>query len=83
MSQLPFGGVGESGNGAYHGKNSFDAFSHHKAVKSRKLILEGANAIRYPPYNERVRRLFMLIVEIEYFAICSIAKIADAIACLW
>src|SRR5690606_16389289 len=29
---LPFGGVGESGIGAYHGKNSFDTFSHEKSV---------------------------------------------------
>ena len=29
---LPFGGVGHSGMGAYHGKRSFDTFSHQKAV---------------------------------------------------
>nr|WP_236838838.1 aldehyde dehydrogenase [Caldalkalibacillus salinus] len=31
-SQLPFGGVGSSGMGAYHGKHSFDAFTHHKSL---------------------------------------------------
>jgi aldehyde dehydrogenase (NAD+) len=29
---LPFGGVGESGMGAYHGKNSFDTFTHEKSI---------------------------------------------------
>jgi len=32
VDTLPFGGVGESGMGAYHGKFSFDAFTHKKAV---------------------------------------------------
>ncbi|MFD5108223.1 aldehyde dehydrogenase family protein [Streptomyces cinereoruber] len=35
VPNLPFGGVGESGTGAYHGKTSFDTFSHHKPVLSK------------------------------------------------
>ena len=31
-ADLPFGGVGDSGTGAYHGQAGFDAFSHHKSV---------------------------------------------------
>ncbi|KAF8726322.1 hypothetical protein HU200_019784 [Digitaria exilis] len=46
---LPFGGVGESGMGAYHGTFSFDAFAHKKAVLDRSFLGE-ANA-RYPPYT--------------------------------
>ncbi|KAI3464529.1 hypothetical protein Pfo_021192 [Paulownia fortunei] len=46
---LPFGGVGESGMGAYHGKFSFDAFSHKKAVLQRGFA--GDAALRYPPYT--------------------------------
>ncbi|KAJ4819048.1 Aldehyde dehydrogenase [Rhynchospora pubera] len=46
---LPFGGVGESGIGAYHGKFSFDAFSHKKAVLSRGFA--GEAGARYPPYT--------------------------------
>ena len=43
---LPFGGVGESGLGSYHGKASFDAFSHHKSVlfQTNRFDL----ALRYP-----------------------------------
>ncbi|KAL0351508.1 UNVERIFIED_CONTAM: Aldehyde dehydrogenase [Sesamum calycinum] len=46
---LPFGGVGESGMGSYHGKFSFDAFSHKKSVLQRGF--SGDAAARYPPYT--------------------------------
>nr|Q8VXQ2.1 RecName: Full=Aldehyde dehydrogenase; AltName: Full=Cp-ALDH [Craterostigma plantagineum]CAC84900.1 aldehyde dehydrogenase [Craterostigma plantagineum] len=46
--RLPFGGVGESGMGSYHGKFSFDAFSHKKSVLKRSF--GGEVAARYPPY---------------------------------
>uniref|UniRef100_A0A0E0REI8 Aldehyde dehydrogenase n=1 Tax=Oryza rufipogon TaxID=4529 RepID=A0A0E0REI8_ORYRU len=46
---LPFGGVGESGMGAYHGRFSFEAFSHKKAVLVRRFA--GEAAARYPPYS--------------------------------
>ena len=45
MSSLPFGGVGGSGFGAYHGKFSFDTFSHLKSVLSTSTAgyIEGVN----------------------------------------
>ncbi|KAL4582670.1 hypothetical protein LXL04_007228 [Taraxacum kok-saghyz] len=46
---LPFGGVGESGFGRYHGKYSFDTFSHEKAVLERSFYLELEP--RHPPWN--------------------------------
>ncbi len=46
---LPFGGVGDSGMGAYHGKASFDTFTHHKAVFYQRLPLD---AVLRPPYPE-------------------------------
>lgn len=52
VPSLPFGGVGQSGMGAYHGKFSFDCFSHKKACLIKKQNLEALNAIRYPPYTE-------------------------------
>ncbi len=45
---LPFGGVGGSGMGAYHGKASFDAFSHRKAVVTKPFWMD--LKVRYPPY---------------------------------
>lgn len=50
--KLPFGGVGESGMGAYHGEFSFKLFSHEKAVMKRSFCLE--NNLRYPPYEKKV-----------------------------
>ena len=47
---LPFGGVGESGIGAYHGKTSFDTFSHAKSVLRKGLWLD--LKWRYAPYTE-------------------------------
>ncbi|HEY8366766.1 MAG TPA: aldehyde dehydrogenase family protein, partial [Bacteroidia bacterium] len=49
-ASLPFGGVGDSGIGAYHGKFSFDTFSHKKAVLHRQFWLDAP--LRYPPFNK-------------------------------
>ena len=46
---LPFGGVGSSGMGRYHGRDSFDAFSHRRAVVSSPKRLD--LPFRYPPYK--------------------------------
>ncbi|MCR9263060.1 MAG: aldehyde dehydrogenase [Flavobacteriaceae bacterium] len=60
--QLPFGGVGQSGMGGYHGKHSFDLFSHHKAVVKRANWLDVP--LRYAPYKipirwiKKIRHLF-------------------------
>lgn len=48
---LPFGGVGESGCGAYHGRFSFEEFSHRRACVDKYMGLESLNSIRYPPYQ--------------------------------
>uniref|UniRef100_UPI00358EE16B aldehyde dehydrogenase family 3 member A2-like n=1 Tax=Myxine glutinosa TaxID=7769 RepID=UPI00358EE16B len=53
IDTLPFGGVGNSGTGAYHGKFSFDAFSHRRACLLMNLALEGVNSVRYPPYSSK------------------------------
>ncbi len=47
---LPFGGVGNSGLGAYHGKFSFDAFTHYKPIVTKSKFFD--LAIRYPPYTD-------------------------------
>lgn len=48
---LPFGGVGNSGIGNYHGKFGFDTFSHQKAILEKKTW--GEPQIKYPPYSEK------------------------------
>ncbi|CAK1550760.1 unnamed protein product [Leptosia nina] len=54
VDTLPFGGVGNSGLGAYHGKASFDTFTHKKSclVKNFAAIGEKLASGRYPPYTE-------------------------------
>jgi len=50
-SEMPFGGVGESGIGGYHGKYSFDTFSHHKSVMQR-MPHPLDPYLRYAPYSK-------------------------------
>ncbi|XP_010674968.2 aldehyde dehydrogenase family 3 member H1 [Beta vulgaris subsp. vulgaris] len=57
---LPFGGVEESGMGAYHGKFSFEAFSHKKAVLYRSFI--GDASVRYPPYTHGKMKLLRALI---------------------
>jgi len=64
VETLPFGGVGPSGYGAYHGKYTFDTFSHRKSVLKRDFgfIGEYLGVFRYPPYNEAaIRRMRLLL----------------------
>ncbi len=55
VPELPFGGVGMSGMGQYHGKAGFDRFSHLKAVMKRSRFPE--IPIRFPPYTDLKMRL--------------------------
>lgn len=48
---LPFGGVGSSGTGNYHGKFGFETFSHQKPVLEKATW--GEPNIKYPPYSEK------------------------------
>lgn len=57
-SQMGFGGVGESGMGAYHGKAGFEAFSHRKSILDKKTWMD--LPIRYQPYQSKKDRLVRL-----------------------
>ena len=50
-SELGFGGVGESGMGAYHGKIGFEAFSHRKSIVNKATFMD--LPLRYQPYSEQ------------------------------
>ena len=61
-AKLPFGGVGHSGTGAYHGKYSFEAFTHYKPIVKRGRWIDPA--IRYAPYPasfESIKKILKLI----------------------
>ncbi|XP_026946669.1 aldehyde dehydrogenase family 3 member B1 [Sagmatias obliquidens] len=63
VASLPFGGVGASGMGSYHGKFSFDTFSHHRACLLRRPGLEKVYALRYPPHTPRNLRVLLTAME--------------------
>ncbi|WCJ43534.1 Aldehyde dehydrogenase family 3 member F1 [Euphorbia peplus] len=63
--ELPFGGVGNSGYGKYHGKYSFDTFSHSKAVMNRGFYPEIEP--RYPPWNSFKLTFIKLAYSFKYF----------------
>jgi aldehyde dehydrogenase (NAD+) len=58
---LPFGGVGASGMGAYHGESSFKLFSHSKSVLKRQFNIQAAAV--HPPYNARQLNLSKLLLK--------------------
>ncbi|KAF0685105.1 Aste57867_22979 [Aphanomyces stellatus] len=87
-SKLPFGGVGNSGMGAYHGHHSFRTFSHQKAVMYKSTM--GDIPFRYMPYtptSAKVLKLAMMPISRQkqqvawVVAVTTIAAIASAI--LW
>lgn len=54
-SYMPFGGVGESGMGGYHGRWSFDTFSHKKSILKKSNLID--IKLRYPPYRDKLSLL--------------------------
>jgi aldehyde dehydrogenase (NAD+) len=56
---LPFGGVGESGIGAYHGKGSFDVFSHEKSILKQTTLFD--LPFRYPNTKNALKKIKMFI----------------------
>ncbi|MEC4816006.1 MAG: aldehyde dehydrogenase [Scytonema sp. PMC 1069.18] len=55
VTSLPFGGVGDSGIGQYHGKASFDTFTHYKSVLQKPFWLN--SKLLYPPYQGKLNLL--------------------------
>lgn len=61
-SEMPFGGVGESGMGSYHGKEGFHAFSHTKSIVDKKTWLD--LPMRYQPYQrKRYKKLLKMFLK--------------------
>lgn len=52
VPSLPFGGVGASGMGAYHGKRGFDAFSHQRAVYVASRLVPVGDIVTFPPFSK-------------------------------
>jgi aldehyde dehydrogenase (NAD+) len=64
IDSLPFGGVGQSGFGQYHGKYSFEMFSHKKAVLKRGFLVEAM--LRYPPWDEQKIAMMRHLYRYDY-----------------
>ena len=54
-SHMPFGGVGNSGMGGYHGKASFDTFTHQKSIMKKSVHID--IPVRYAPYKKKLNLL--------------------------
>ncbi|MCF8381660.1 MAG: aldehyde dehydrogenase [Bacteroidales bacterium] len=58
---LPFGGVGPSGMGAYHGKHSFATFSHQKSILIKSNLID--IPLRYPPYKKGYHKIVKALIK--------------------
>ena len=60
-NELPFGGVRQSGIGSYHGKKTFETFSHYKSILSKANWID--MPIRYTPYTKKKRKLIQFFMK--------------------
>jgi len=60
-SDMPFGGVGNSGMGSYHGKRSFDLFSHHKGIVTASTMIDPG--IQYAPYGRFKEKIMRWVLK--------------------
>lgn len=58
-SNLPFGGISDSGMGSYHGKKSYETFSHNKSITKKSTLIE--IKLRKPPYKGKMKKLKKLM----------------------
>ncbi|NXY51246.1 AL3B1 dehydrogenase, partial [Ceuthmochares aereus] len=72
MASLPFGGVGNSGLGMYHGKFTFDTFTHHRGCLHRGMGRESLNAPRYPPYSQQKLGMVRAVTELKRKGACTL-----------
>lgn len=61
-SSMPFGGIGESGMGSYHGKTGFESFSHFRSIVDKKTWMD--LPIRYQKYTQKKEKLLRLFLPI-------------------
>merc|ERR1712087_927623 len=60
---FPFGGVGYSGTGRYHGWHSFAAFCHEKPVLNKYAGGETADKLRFPPFSDFKVKMYKYAME--------------------
>ncbi|NXD88662.1 AL3B1 dehydrogenase, partial [Halcyon senegalensis] len=73
LGSLPFGGIGRtSGLGMYHGKFTFDTFTHHRGCLHRSMGLEALNALRYPPYSQQKLGIVRTASQVKRKGTCTL-----------
>ncbi|NWR60423.1 AL3B1 dehydrogenase, partial [Bucorvus abyssinicus] len=72
LTSLPFGGIGQSGLGGYHGRSSFETFSHRRSALFRGAGREALNNLRYPPYVPRRLPLLRAATETHRRPPCTL-----------
>ena len=60
-SAMPFGGVGESGMGGYHGQAGFDEFTHYRSIVDKKTWMD--LPVRYQRYNKFKRKMLRMFLK--------------------
>ena len=58
LLNAPFGGIGQSGHGSYHGFYSFRAFTHERTILESRMKTEKFMSVRYPPFNDKKNAIF-------------------------
>lgn len=76
----PFGGVGNSGVGNYHGKFSYECFSHKKSVLRRDDHMIFDIPIRYPPYTPMALTIFKLACSLPSIPYVSRVQLLVSVA---
>ncbi|GAA5822468.1 hypothetical protein JCM10212_000551 [Sporobolomyces blumeae] len=82
---LPFGGTGKAGHGNYHGKRTFDTFTHERAFANVPTWMDVVMASRYPPYTDKKFKFLMMaskavIRKPSKFGLSAILKLFAALA---
>ncbi|XP_010294613.1 PREDICTED: aldehyde dehydrogenase family 3 member B1-like [Phaethon lepturus] len=72
LTSLPFGGIGNSGLGMYHGKFTFDTFTHHRGCLHRNMGREALNTLRYPPYSQQKLGIVRAASEVKRKGACTL-----------
>ncbi|ORX62640.1 aldehyde dehydrogenase [Hesseltinella vesiculosa] len=81
---IPFGGVGGSGMGNYHGEKSFTTFIHERGTMIKSSKFESLQAVRYPPYTDDKQALLsMLVYDLPASAGAKVKAVLNACSAAW